>query len=130
MDLLRLLLIITTLLFILLQRIDVRVTKDEKLTVKISFIFFALLLIEEKDRKRRLWRFSKIRKRLKALFKSSKYLISRSDIILHRHYGKDDTQNYSKPIIDVSFHFSLFNLIISASILLYYIIKNEVKRVI
>lgn len=130
MDLLRLLLIITTLLFILFQRIDVRVTKGEKLTVKISFIFFALVLIEEKAKKRRLWHFSKIRKRLKALFKSSKYLLSRSDIIFHRHTYGDDAQNYPKPIIDVSFHFSLFNLIISALILLYYIIKNKVKRVI
>lgn len=130
MDLLRLLLIITTLLFILLQRIDVRVTKGEKLTVKISFIFFALVLIEEKTKKRKLWRFSKIIKRLKAFFKSSKFLLSRSDIVLHSHSSYDDTTDSPKPIIDVSFHFSLFNLIISALILLYYILKNKVKRVI
>ena len=47
MKIVSMLLILLAVLLILFQRVDVRITKTESLTVKISFIFLAITLVEE-----------------------------------------------------------------------------------
>lgn len=129
MLILRLVLILVTILFILLQRVDVRVTRSERLTVKISFIFLALVLSEERPKRRHVGGVTKLVKNVKGVFKSLKYLLSKTDIVF-QNQNKDYSTDEKQPLIDVTFHFSLLQLIISLSILLYYIVKNKVKRVI
>ena len=67
---------------------------------------------------------------LKGVFKSFKFLLSKSDISLFENRQQYYASEEKLPLIDVSFHFSLIRMIISAMILLYYIVKNKVKRVI
>lgn len=129
MLILRLVLILVTILFILLQRVDVRVTRSERLTVKISFTFLALVLSEERPKRRHVGGVTKLLKNVKGVFKSLKYLLSKTDIVF-QNQNKDYSTDEKQPLIDVTFHFSLLQLIISLSILLYYIVKNKVKRVI
>ena len=124
---LRLLLIFTTFTIVLFQRIDVKVTKYEKLTVKISFIFLALVFSEGEKERMRFRRYTRLLKNFKAVFKSLKYLFINSDIFLDASrelYGYAE----NKPTIDLSLHFSLFRLIISLLIFLYYTVKHKVKR--
>ena len=129
MLILRLVLILVTILFILLQRVDVRVTRSERLTVKISFTFLALVLSEERPKRHHVGGVTKLLKNVKGVFKSLKYLLSKTDIVF-QNQNKDYSTDEKQPLIDVTFHFSLLQLIISLSILLYYIVKNKVKRVI
>ena len=130
MYILRLLLILGAVLFILFQRVDVRVTKNEKLTVKINFTVFALVLTEDARRKKPLKSIVGLISNLKGVFKSFKFLLSKSDISLFENQQQYYAFEEKLPLIDVSFHFSLIRMIISAMILLYYIVKNKVKRVI
>lgn len=125
---LRWLIILLTLLFILFQRVDVRVTKGESLTVKISFVFFAIVFSERRSNKRKFKLSSLFKGRTKAALKAVKYLISGSDITLFDNKHVSDKE---MPLIfNISFHFSLFRLIISLLIFLYYILKIKIKRVI
>ena len=130
MELLRLFLLANTLLFILLERIDVRVSRQNGITVKISFIFFAIVFWTDglilKQRKRYL----KTVPKLKAILKSTRYLFLKSNVRLVKSRRNDDKAEVNNSHIDILFHFSLLQLIISALILLYYIVKSKVKRVI
>lgn len=114
----------------LLQRVDVRVIKNEKLTVKISFTFFALVLTEDADRKKTFKRIPRLLSNFKGVFKSLKFLLSKSEVSLFEKQQKYYESEEKLPLFDISFHFSLIRMIISAMILLYYIVKNKVKRVI
>ena len=114
----------------LMQKVIVRVTKNEQLTVKINFTFFALLLCEEKLNHKKIRQLSKIFLNFRGMFKSLKYLLPKTDILLHVNETEVSAAYETKPMIDISFHFSLFRMIISALILLYYIVKSKVKRVI
>ncbi len=80
MMLLRLLPITFALLYILLQRVDVKVTKRDTLTVKINFNIIALVLHEEKINKQRLKQLSGLLKNASSALKTLKYLISKSDV--------------------------------------------------
>ena len=130
MELLRLFLLANTLLFILLERIDVRVSRQNGITVKISFIFFAIVFWTDglilKQRKRYL----KTVPNLKAILKSTRYLFLKSNVRLVKSRRNGDKADVNNSHIDILFHFSLLQLIISALILLYYIVKSKVKRVI
>ena len=130
MELLRLFLLANTLLFILLERIDVRISRQNGITVKISFIFFAIVFWTDglilKQRKRYL----KTVPNLKAILKSTRYLFLKSNVRLVKSRRNDDKADVNNSHIDILFHFSLLQLIISALILLYYIVKSKVKRVI
>ena len=68
--------------------------------------------------------------KLKAILKSAKYLFLKSDVKLVKTSENSDKSDASDARIDLLFHFSLLQLIISALILLYYMVKSEVKRVI
>ena len=124
---LRLLLILSALLFILFQRVDVRVTKRERLTVKISFNILAFVLMDDGERNRYLGNMPKLFKGFKGKFRSIRYLLAKSRVTFGNTHA--DT-NEGTPFVDISFHFSLLRLIISALILLYYKVKAKVKRVI
>ena len=126
---LRWLLVLVALLIILFQRVDVRVTRGERLTVKISFIFFAVLLTEDKRQKRNFRSISRLLKSIKGVFRSLKFLLAKSDITLYQSKEYIGNRTEKTPIIDLTLHFSLFRLIISAFILLYYIIKNILQEV-
>ena len=86
---LRLLPILSALLFILSRRIDVRVTKAEELTVKISFNIFAIVLTEDKIKKRGLKKLSKLIKSRRSILKSADYLISKSNVRLYKFISTD-----------------------------------------
>ena len=163
MLILRWLIAVSGLVFILLQRIDVKITRHAKPTVKISFNILALVLTEDNIKKTNLKRIRGLIRNLIGALKAFGYLISKSDVVIVR-YERNVDEAISSPInqarliatsqfttsyfdskakslsfvnenkpkdtsFDVSFHFSLFNLIISALIFLYYIVKNKVKRV-
>ena len=129
MKILRLLLILFALSIILFQRVDVRVIRNERLTVKISFIFFAIVLIEDGRKRGYLKGTSRMLRNLGGLFHSLKFLFRKTDIVFPK--ADDNITKYDRktPIIDVTLHFSLVRLIISSFILLYYIIKKKIKRV-
>ncbi len=167
MPILRFVLLTFAFLFILLLRIDLRITKRNNFTIKINFIFFAIILEEDKIKRIRMRDLQKLTKNLSGLIKSTSFLISKSNITVSNKYNTPfvsenpitiftrrtstaliltylankaksfayDTHNsiessyFDPTILDLTFHFSLLNLIISALILLYYIIKNKVKRV-
>lgn len=169
MIVLRLLPIFFTLLFILSRRTNIRVTKSEELTVKINFNIFAIVLSEEKIKKRGLKKLPKLLKNAKGILKSLDYLVSKSEVriikckipdsadkkfhvirnayflastqllisYLERNCKKIlyiDQENYYKILdntaaLDLSLHFPFYYLIISALLFLYYIVKNNVKRV-
>ena len=124
MELLRLLFILLALLIILFQKVDVRVTRYDRLTVKINFALFAIVLTDEYPPKSIRFRAIKLKHKFKAIFRSAKYLLSKSEVII----SPIDDGDKQKPIIDLSFHFSLFHMIISAMILLYYTIESKIKR--
>ena len=167
MILLRFLPIICALLFTLTQKINVKVSKKDELTVKINLNIFALILSEEKIKRRGVKAFFKLIKFIIAVIKPIEYLISKSDVIISRcsildaetqpftllrstslfvstqimisyivqnarsvHFLEHkDKQDEKLPSLDISFYFSLWNLIIFALLSLYYIVKNKVKRV-
>ena len=58
------------------------------------------------------------------------YGFVKSDVKLVKTSESSDKSDASDARIDLLFHFSLLQLIISALILLYYIVKNKAKRVI
>ena len=162
MFILRLIPVVTTLLFILLQEIDLRIIKREQLTVKINFNIFALVLISEK--KSRKGKFKKLIKALPSIIKSANYLVSVSRITIRRfneakmkgsvnlagnilsrtlilsylhskaksviHLQKPENNDIVPTEIDISLHFSIFDMINSALIFVYYNIKNKVRKVI
>ena len=169
MIVLRLLPLIYALLFILTRRIDVKVSKADELTVKISFNIFALLFTENKIKRARLKSITRIIKNARYNYKPISYLISKSNVVFSRytHLQDDGTslsviknaytyassqflisylsstaksfhlveqekfiQNkISNTVFDINIHFSLSHLIISAMLLLYYIVKNNLKKV-
>lgn len=127
MLLLRSILIISALLLILLQRVDVRITRCERITVKISFTVFALVLTEDKVGNPRPKSLFKYLRNAGAIFRSLKYLLAKTSVIFLRDTTPDTEK---RPSFDVLFHFSLIRLIISLLILLYYIVRNKVRRLI
>jgi hypothetical protein len=124
------LLLVCILLIILFQRVDVRVTYKEVLTVKISFIFFAVVFTDTNGRRGSFRRISRLLKSLNGIFHSLKFLLAKTNVILLSNEECGHDLVAKPPIIDLSLHFSLLRLIISAFILLYYIIKKKVKKVI
>ena len=84
MSLLRLLPIFCTLLFTLTRKINVKVTKSDEITVKVNLNIFALVLTEEKIKKRTFRDIRKTIKRLKILYKPFEYLLSRSEVVIRR----------------------------------------------
>ena len=172
MVILRLLPISFVLLFILLQGVDVKVKTIDRMTVRIDFNIIAIILTEDKIKKKHLGKMSRLLKNLPTIYKVLRYLVKKSDITVIEHnqdplfVGENDifksagryaiyqiiysylltnsrnfyfTENrvYSNEAsrekssdFDLLFHFSLFHLINSAVILLYYIVKSKVKEVI
>lgn len=168
MGFLRLLPIFFLLLFILTRRVDVRVIKNEAFIVKISFNILALVLTEDKVRRKNVRKITNLLRSFKVFLKSIDYLISKSTVNVFRcdfadadkkrfpilysasfyasvqiliyyltknskkiNYHDNQifhTQESRRDFIDLSIHFSLWNMIISALLLLYYIVKNNVKR--
>ena len=84
MVILQLLPIICALLFAFTQKIDIRVTKADNLTVKINLNIFAILLTEDKIQKKGIRRLSRIRKNLKSFLLAMDYLISKSEVRIYR----------------------------------------------
>ena len=172
MVILRLLPVSFVLLFILLQRVDVKVKTRDRLTVRIDLNITAIILSEDKIKKKHLGRIPKLLKNLPIVYKVLKYLVAKSDVTVIEYNdnplidGEDDifknarryaiyqivysylatnsksfhfTENrvYSDEKdkektsdFDLIFRFSLFHLINSALLFLYYIVKNKAKRVI
>ena len=121
---------LTAFLFILLQRVDVRITRTDKLTVKINFTLLAIILSEADINTKHIKGLFKLLKNRKGILRSTKYLIAKSElsalkIPFHSSFSPNGSISF-----DLIFHISLLQLIISALILLYYIVKNKVKRVI
>lgn len=129
MKIVSMLLILLAVLLILFQRVDVRITKTESLTVKISFIFLAITLVEENVKRLGFKEIKKTFFLVKGLAKSAKHLISKTGIERANGYIIDAVDGKKTVYIDICIHFSLFRMIISALILLYYIVKNKAKRV-
>ena len=166
---LRLLPILCALLFILTRRIDVKVTKQEDVTVKISFNILAIVLSEDKIKKRSIRKISKLMKYRSGILRATDYILSKSSVALYKSNATDksarslpvlynasmgatvyflisylekssksfkfqESQGYNNsghPSLEFNLflHFSLWHLIISALLFLYYIVKNRVKRV-
>ena len=86
MFVLRSLPLITVLLFILLQRINIRVTKSEELTVKINFNIFALVISDNQGKRNKKRRgFIKL---FSPTLKSVNYLLSKSTAVIFRQEEK------------------------------------------
>lgn len=154
MKLLRLLPIFTAILFVLSSKYSVRITKGEKLTVKINFNIFAIVIYEDKTHKNRLKNLFKSFRRIKGAIRSAKYLISKSDVVIFgsgkitdhilrvyleanaKRFRYKNTDSFYRSNLqnngemDIIASFSLTNLIISALIFLYYTVKAKLKRVI
>ena len=130
MVLLRLFLILSAILIILFKRIDIRIKKDERFTVKIGFTLFAIVLTEEHPYKRYFIKPFRSAGGLRGIYRSLRFLLKRSTLVFSFGNTAEDSIHQNSSAIDISFHFSLIRLIISALILLYYIVKNKVKRVI
>ena len=130
MVLLRLFLILSLILIILLKRIDVRIKKDDIVTVKISFTIFAIVLTENHPYKRYFFKPFRSAGGLRGIYSSLRFFLKRSTLVFSFGNTAEDSIYQNNSAIDISFHFSLIRLIISALILLYYIVKNKVKRVI
>ena len=168
MVILRLLPVSFILLFILLQRVDVKVNARDKLTVRIDFNIIAIILSEDKIKKMHLGKISRLLKNLPTIYKILKYLVKKSDVTvieynlkeendvfktarrysfyqiiyfylsansksfhINKNQASFDEESEEKSFdFDVLFHFSLFHLINSALILLYYIVKSKAKEVI
>ena len=172
MVILRLLPVSFVLLFILLQRVDVKVKTRDRLTVRIDLNIIAIILSEDKIKKKHLGRIPNLLKNFPIVYKVIKYLVAKSDVTVIEYNdnplidGEDDifknarryaiyqivysylatnsksfhfTENrvYSDEKdkektsdFDLIFRFSLFHLINSALLFLYYIVKNKAKRVI
>ena len=171
MLILRLLLILCAISFILVQRVDIKVINDEKLTVKISLNLFAILLTEDKIKRIRFKKVRGIIRNFYGITRSFKFLIPRTDVMITEYESYSAIENEYNPTnpwhilapskfiisfleanarsfevnricdrtvvlpidkkhFDIYFHFSLLNMIISALILLYYIVKKQLKRVI
>lgn len=166
MILLRSLPLIYALLFILTRRIEVKVHKAKGLTVKINFNIFALVLKEEKIKKKSFKNIFRLIKNARHTYKSIDYLISKSGVELHRYVylPNENTQliktayeyasiqfwisylsanakdfhlsdlkcaskdEYNDALFDMEIRFSFLYLIISALLLLYYIVKKNLKR--
>ena len=129
MLLLQLLFVFTTLMIILFQKIDVRITKCEKLTVKINFIFLAIEFTEVKKDNRCFKQYPGLLRNIRAIYRSARYLFLSTKI--HFLNNPDDRiSDEIRPVINLSLHFSLLRLIISLFIFLYYTVKYKIKRVI
>ena len=164
---LQLLPVICALLFTFTRKIDIRVTKADTLTVKINLNIFAILLTEDKIRKRGIRKLSRLRRSFRSFLLAAEYLVSRTEIKIYEFNPSNDdltalsallrislfaslgiaisyleknassvklmnkaTPTYqNKTALDFSIHFSLWNLIIFASIFLYYKVKSKIKRV-
>ena len=168
MMVLRLLPIVFALLFILSRRIDVKVYKSNRLTVKINFNILALIIREGNNQKIRFKSLVRFIKNAKPSYRFLNYLISKSEVVLFEHensrdenedssifktaytylsnqfiisyfertaqkfriskYEKRDISIGNSTVFDLNIHFSLWHLIISALILLYYLAKERVGR--
>lgn len=84
MSLLQFLPIFFILLFTFTRIIDIRVTKSEELTVKINLNIFAILLTEERIKRRGFRKVGRLVKSLKNLLKPLEYLISRTEIRIYK----------------------------------------------
>lgn len=116
-------------MIILFQKIDVRITKCEKLTVKINFIFLAIEFTEGKKDNRCFKHYPGLLRNIRAIYRSARYLFLSTKI----HFLNNPDYRISdeiRPVIDLSLHFSLLRLIISLFIFLYYTVKYKIKRVI
>lgn len=172
MLILRLLPISFALLFILLQRVDVKVKTNDRLTVRIDFNIIAIILSEDEIKKKHLGEIKKFIRNIPIIYKALRYLISKSEVIVIEctpnalsyaeeeifksirryaiykiaysylatnsrsfHFAENQVYSHDNPgekssDFDVLFRFSLFHLINSALLFLYYIVKNKAKRVI
>lgn len=126
----RCILLLTSLVLILFQRVDIRVTKSNGFTAKISFIFFAIVLSGDSDEKLSRRKLVSILSSFKAYFKALKFLLKKANNKLVKYEPVIDQNGNIGSFIEINFCVSLIQLIISASILVYYILKNKLKRVI
>lgn len=169
MSFLQFLPIFCILLFTFTRTIDIRVTKSDELTVKINLNIFAILLTEERIKKRGFQKATRLLRTFKNLIRPLEYLLSKTEIRIFRLASPltDEARSnalYTLPLmaslsiavaylernarkvrfidrekenehadttfLDVSLHFSLWNLIIFTLLFLYYTVKSKVKRVI
>lgn len=157
---LRLLPIIAVLLFILLQKINIRVKATDRVSVKINFNILAIELLNEKTKKKNIKQIIRHGKSIGTVIRPMRYLLSRCSVeakcpqnqflpfqneniyniaLLNFLFAFIKTHSKSLKISDndASFHsgvelifnFSSYHLIISALFFLYYIVKNNIKRV-
>ncbi len=71
-------------LFILTQKIDFIITKGEVLTFTIDLTLFSLVLTEERQKKEKKKKQRSLKPPLGAIYKSARYLLSRSSVVV-RH---------------------------------------------
>ena len=109
---LQLLPIICALLFAFTRKIDIRVTKTDKLTVKINLNIFAVILTEEKIRKRGIRKLSRMRKSLKSFLIATEYLVSKSEIRIYEFHPSTDDFRVSSVLQSLSL-FASFGIALS-----------------
>lgn len=84
MSFLQLMPIFCALLFAFTRGINLRVTKEYKLTVKINLNIFVIILTEEKIKKRGIKKAARLFKSFKNLVKPIKYLVSKTEVRIYR----------------------------------------------
>ncbi len=99
--------IICALLFTFTRKIDIRVTKNDRWTVKINLNIFAILLTEEKIRKRGIRKLSRIRKAFRSFLLSTEYLISKSEIRIYEFHPNNDDVSVLSALQSISLFTSL-----------------------
>ena len=87
MIILRLLPLICALLFTLSRKAIIRVTKNDTVTVKISLNIFAIVLSEERTRKRSLKNIPSRVRNIKSALRPFDYLVSKSNVRVDK-YGR------------------------------------------
>ena len=85
MVILRLLPISFVLLFILLQRVDVKVKTRDRLIVRIDFNIIAIIFSEDRIKKKHIGKFSRVLKNLPTIYKALRYLVKKSDTTVVEH---------------------------------------------
>lgn len=120
MSFLQFLPIFCILLFTFTRTIDIRVTKSEELTVKINLNIFAILLTEERIRKRGIQKATRLLRALKNLIRPFEYLLSKTEIRLYR---------LASPLTDSARSNALYTLpvLASLSLLVSYLERNARK---
>ena len=81
--------------FMLTRTVDARITKNGELLVKINFNIFALVLNEDKTKKKRIPHIRRFAHSIKGILKAADYLISQSKIVFFKYEISDLPQRNS-----------------------------------